>query len=224
MGANELITFSERAVYTVDVGACQFPSSENSPCGDAYECFSDGRGREIMVISDGMGTGRRAAIDGNMASGLLSQLIKAGFGFDCSLKIVNSALLLKSEEESFATLDIVCLDLFTGKAQMFKAGAPATFVRRKGKGAKTEKPSLPAGILREVEFAKTEIVLGEGDIILMVSDGAVNGGDEWILSELELWREGTASELAEHIASQAKMRRPGIRPDDVTVTAAIIGK
>lgn len=224
MGANELITFSERAVYTVDVGACQFPSSENSPCGDAYECFSDGRGREIMVISDGMGTGRRAAIDGNMASGLLSQLIKAGFGFDCSLKIVNSALLLKSEEESFATLDIVCLDLFTGKAQMFKAGAPATFVRRKGKGAKTEKPSLPAGILREVEFAKTEIVLGEGDIILMVSDGAVNGGDEWILSELELWREGTASELAEHIASQAKMRRPDIRPDDVTVTAAIIGK
>lgn len=224
MGANELITFSERAVYTVDVGACQFPSSENSPCGDAYDCFDDGRGREIMVISDGMGTGRRAAIDGNMASGLLSKLIKAGFGFDCSLKIVNSALLLKSEEESFATLDIVCLDLFTGKAQIFKAGAPATFVRKKGKGAKTEKPSLPAGILREVEFAKTEVVLGEGDIILMVSDGAVNGGDEWIISELELWHEGTASELAEHIASQAKMRRPDIRPDDVTVTAAIIGK
>lgn len=224
MGSNQLITFSERAVYTVDVGVSQFSSSENSPCGDACECFGDGRGREIMVISDGMGTGRRAAIDGNMASGLLSQLIKAGFGFDCSLKIVNSALLLKSEEESFATLDIVSLDLFTGKTQIFKAGAPATFIRRKGKGIKTERASLPAGILREVEFARTETVLDEGDIILMVSDGAINGTDEWILSEIELWREGTASELAEHIASQARMRRSDIRPDDVTVAAAIIGK
>ena len=224
MGANELITFGERAVYTVDVGACQYASSDCVPCGDSYEYFSDGRGREIMVISDGMGTGRRAAIDGNMASGLLSQLIKSGFGFDCSLKIVNSALLLKSAEESFATLDIACLDLFTGKVQIFKAGAPATFVRKKGKAAKTEKPSLPAGILREVEFAKTEIILEEGDIILMVSDGAVNGGDDWILSELELWHEGTAAELAGHIAAQAKMRRSDIRPDDVTVTAAIIGK
>lgn len=224
MGASELITFSERAVFTVDVGACQFASSDSLPCGDAYEYFSDGRGREIMVISDGMGTGRRAAIDGNMASGLLSQLVKAGFGFDCSLKIVNSALLLKSAEESFATLDIACLDLFTGKAQIFKAGAPATFVRKNGKAAKTEKPSLPAGILREVEFAKTEVVLDEGDIILMASDGALTGGEDWILSELELWREGTAAELASHIASQAKKRRSDIRPDDVTVTAAIIGK
>lgn len=224
MGANELITFGERAVFTVDMGACQFAGSDSVPCGDAYEYFNDGRGREIMVISDGMGTGKRAAIDGNMASGLLSQLVKAGFGFDCSLKIVNSALLLKSAEESFATLDITCLDLFTGKAQMFKAGAPATFVRKKGKAAKTEKPSLPAGILREVEFAKTEILLDEGDIILMVSDGALSGGDEWILSEMELWHEGTASELASHIADQARKRRPDIRPDDVTVTAAIIGK
>ena len=56
------------------------------------------------------------------------------------------------------------------------------------------------------------------------SDGAINSGDDWILSELELWHEGTAAELAGHIASQAKKRRSDIRPDDVTVTAAIIGK
>ncbi len=57
-----------------------------------------------MLISDGMGCGGRAAVDGAMASNLMSKLLKAGFGIDCSLKIVNSAMLFKSTDESLATL------------------------------------------------------------------------------------------------------------------------
>lgn len=224
IGEEELITFTERAEYTVQMGAAQYSASEDEPCGDAYEYFGDGRGRQIMVISDGMGTGSRAAVDGAMAAGLLSKLIRAGFGFDSSLKIVNSALLVKSAEESFATLDIVCLDLFSGKADFLKAGAPATFVRCKGKASVTERASLPAGILRETEFARSTATLGQGDIILMVSDGVINGSWDWILSELELWHSGTAGELAEHIAKEAVRRRMEQRADDITVIAAIIDK
>ena len=38
----------------------------------------DGRGHQILIISDGMGRGSRAALDGAMGAGLLSRLLSAG--------------------------------------------------------------------------------------------------------------------------------------------------
>ncbi len=62
-----------------------------------------------------MGTGGRAAVDGAMATGVMEMLLKAGIGFDCALRIVNSALIAKSGDESLATVDVAMFDLFSGK-------------------------------------------------------------------------------------------------------------
>lgn len=223
-GGETKITVCERASLRVERGAYQLACRSASICGDAYECFNDGRGREIMIISDGMGSGGRAAVDGAMAAGLLSRLCRAGFGFDCALRVVNSALLVKSGDETLATLDIACTDLFTGKTEFLKAGAPASFIRKKGKAGFVEQNSLPAGILRRVEFGKTSLALGEGDIILLVSDGVINGSSDWIKAELECWKNGTAAELAEHIANEARRRRVDGREDDITVVVSILKK
>ena len=110
-----------------------------------------------MILSDGMGTGGRAAVDGAMASGLMSRLIKAGFGYDCSLRILNSSMLFKSTDESLATVDIASIDLFTGETKLYKAGAAPTIVRRSGKTGKVQSTSLPAGILREIGFDKAVV-------------------------------------------------------------------
>lgn len=223
-GGNTLITLSERACYSAPAAGAQITCSSSTVSGDSYECFNDGCGHQILVISDGMGTGARAAVDGAMASGLLARLIKAGFGFDCSLKVVNSSLLVKSSDESLATLDIACIDLFTGQVDFLKAGAPASFIRKNGRAHKLENASLPAGILPEVSFARNSAMLGEGDIVLMASDGALEGDTQWICAHLEDWKEGDARELARHIAQEAKRRVAGIHDDDITVVAAIIGK
>lgn len=223
-GGKTLITLSERACFTAPAAGAQITCSSSAVSGDSYECFNDGCGRQLLVISDGMGTGARAAVDGAMASGLLARLIKAGFGFDCALKVVNSSLLVKSSDESLATLDIACIDLFTGRVDFLKAGAPASFIRKNGKAHKLENASLPAGILPEVAFARSSAMLGAGDIVLMASDGALEGDTEWICARLEDWQEGDARALARHIAQEAKRRVAGIHDDDITVVAAIIGK
>ncbi len=36
------------------------------------------KGRFVAIISDGMGTGGRAAVDGAMASNIMGNLVKAG--------------------------------------------------------------------------------------------------------------------------------------------------
>ncbi len=218
------LSFSEKAAYNVAVGVSQLCCGDGAICGDAYTAFPDGRGRMILLLSDGMGTGGRAAVDGAMASGLMERLLRAGFGYDCALKIVNSSMLYKSSDETLATVDISCIDLYTGTAELLKAGAAPTVIRRSGRTGKAQSTSLPAGILREASFDRANVSLKAGDIILMMSDGATATGTDWICAELESFKDGSAQQLAERIAALARRRRDDGHDDDITVMAAILEK
>ncbi len=219
-----VITVNEHPVFRIDIGAHQHCATLGSVSGDAYKYFNDGKGHFVMLLSDGMGTGGRAAVDGAMASGLMARLLKAGFGYDCSLKILNSSMLFKSSDESLATIDIAKIDLFTGETHLYKAGAAPTLVRRNGKSGRAESNSLPIGILKNVSFDRANIKLKANDILLLVSDGVTFEGTEWIRDELERWHDGSAQDLAEHICDCARRRYSNSRPDDITVLAAIIEK
>ena len=221
-GGDAYISVTEHANLTADIGVNQISVGGNVICGDSYEYFFDGKGQLVMILSDGMGTGGRAAVDGAMASGLMSRLLKAGFDYDAALKILNSSMLFKSRDESLATLDITAVDLFTGKTQLLKAGAAPTVVRRSGRAGKAQSTSLPAGILRGVSFDRAVITMKKGDIILMMSDGAASEGTDWISAEVEAWTDGSAQALAERISECAKRRRTDKKEDDITVIAAII--
>lgn len=223
-GGDVFVTVGERTFYSVQFGVHQINAFGSKMCGDAYRCFNDGKGHFIMVLSDGMGTGGRAAVDGAMASGLMARLLRSGFGYDCSLKILNSAMLFKSTDESLATVDIVSIDLHSGGAELYKAGAAPTLLRRSGRTGKAESRSLPAGILREIGFDRAAVKLKAGDIVLMMSDGAVSEGTDWIRDELAAWQDGSADDLAEHICECARRRRSDNHEDDITVMAAILQK
>lgn len=224
IGKDVYIVLNEHADLTVDFGAEQISAGESQMCGDAYKYFNDGRGHFIMILSDGMGTGGRAAVDGAMASGLMSRLLKAGFGYDCSLKFLNSSMLFKSTDESLATVDVASIDLFTGYAELYKAGAAPTIVRRSGRTGKAESTSLPAGILRDIGFDKAAVKCKAGDIVVLMSDGAVSDGTDWLRAEIESWSEGSAQELAQRLCEGAKRRRNGEHEDDITVLTAILKK
>lgn len=223
-GHTYYITATEKAVLSVDCACTQFNQGKNQHCGDTCRYFFDGRGRLIVIVSDGMGSGGRAAVDSAMTAGLAERLIKAGFGYDCTLRIVNSAMLFKSTDESLATLDISCVDLYNGKTELLKAGAAPTIVRRSGRTGRAECKSLPAGILHEVGFDKATVTLKEDDILLMMSDGVCSDGTDWICAEVESWKDGGAKLLSEHIATAARRRRRDGHDDDITVFAAIIEK
>ncbi len=221
-GRGTLITLAEKARLRVDTAIASISCGENKLCGDTARIFSDGRGHSIMLLSDGMGTGGRAAVDSALTVGLMERLIKAGFGYDSALKIVNSSLQYKSVGESLATIDICSLDLFSGRAKFYKAGACPTVVLRSGRTAIAECASLPAGILRDVAFDTAAVNLTKGDIILIFSDGATCDGVKWICDEVLAFNGTTASQLAERIAESAKRRRDDGHDDDITVAVSII--
>ncbi len=223
VGGDIYLVLNEKAAVSIDYGAEQISAGSSKMCGDCYKYFNDGRGHFIIVLSDGMGTGGRAAVDGAMACGLMTRLIKAGFGYDCSLRFLNSSMLFKSTDESLATLDVASIDLFTGNVELYKAGAAPSIIRRQGRTGKAESTSLPAGILRDIGFDKAVIKCSAEDIVVLMSDGALNDGIEWMRDEIEGWS-GSAQALAERLCEGAKRRRTGNHEDDITVLTAILKK
>ena len=152
-----------------------------------------------------------------MARGIFSQLVKAGIGFDTALKIVNSALVVKSGDESLATIDVAVLDLFSGCVELRKAGAPVTILRQDGQAKRIDAPSLPVGILNDAHFAKADAVLRDGDLVVLLSDGALAAGDDWLCETVEQWQGLSPQDLAEELVAEAVARRSDGHDDDVTV-------
>lgn len=214
-----MLTYNERPSYKLSIGFAQH-SADGKLCGDTVKILNDNKGHTILIISDGMGKGSRAALDGAMGAGLLSRLINAGFGFDSALKVVNSALLVKSNDESLATLDVASVDLFTGKCEIFKAGAPASYIVKGERITKCELSSMPAGILRGIEFAKRTAVLSPNDEIVLLSDGITDLGDEWLESVLFSLGDMEAQASADYILASALEERSGEKMDDMSVIFA----
>jgi stage II sporulation protein E len=216
------IRLNERAKYKVKVGCAQHVCGNGKLCGDCWKSFPDGNGRQVAIVSDGMGTGGRAAVDGAMACGIMERLVKAGIGFDAALRIVNSALVAKSGDESLSTMDVTALDLYSGEAEFFKAGAPATILRKDGQAMVRDMSGLPIGILNDAKFTKSADTLSDGDLLVMVSDGALSSGSEWVCGEVEKWDGKLPQELAETIVSQAIVRRADGHDDDITALVLML--
>ena len=209
------LTFSEKPRFCFEIGSDQRPGSDDGDCGDCYDCVGLEDGRNVIILSDGMGTGRRAAVDSAMATDLFASLICSGLSCEAALRTVNTALIAKSEDESLATLDIASLDPYSGEISFFKAGAAPCFIKRSGRTAILELPSLPAGILSRIGFSKAGAELREGDTVVMISDGVAADGSEWITKLIRSWR-GDAQGLAEELTAAALSRRKGKKSDDMT--------
>ncbi|MBQ3417727.1 MAG: SpoIIE family protein phosphatase [Ruminococcus sp.] len=210
------ISLCERPLYDVEIGSAQHSAQNADLCGDCLNYFNNGLGSSVAVISDGMGTGGRAAVDSNMAVSIMTKLLKAGLSYDCSLSVVNSSLMIKSEEESLATLDVTDFNRFTGKAELLKAGACATYVKKNSKLCKKEMSSLPLGILNEAKFSKEAVTLTEDDMIIMISDGALIGGEGWLERLIMSSKEVSCEQLSNLIVDEAVKRRKNDHDDDIT--------
>lgn len=217
-----VLSFFEKTKYSVRAFKAQRKCDGETLCGDSCETFRDGAGSFCCVLSDGMGTGSRAALDSVMTSSLMSRLLKSGFNEDIAFDAVNSALMVNSADETMATLDILRIDLNTGKAEFMKAGSSFSVVCRSGRTAVVERSSLPLGIIGETRFERSETQLSSGDRVIMISDGASYLPFEFFKKALHDKKDADEKELARYILEKAVESTPGGRCDDITVCAVTL--
>ncbi len=218
------ISFEEKYLYDVHFGFSQKPLNKNGICGDSVRFVSGTDGTKTAIISDGMGTGSRAAIDSTMTSSILEKLIEGGFSVIGAIKAVNSAMIMKSTDESISTVDAVSINLYTGTSDFYKSGSAVSFIRSGNEIYTVKEESLPIGIIRNVSPAHRKVNLLPGDIILMVSDGVTGEDCGWINDELLSWSTNSMEDLASHIASLALLRSDKNTRDDITAAAIKISK
>lgn len=216
------ITFRQKPWLRMRTGKVQLSSEDSPICGDCFREFSDSFGNRTLILSDGMGTGGRAAVDAAVTAEYFGALVEKNVSFDNALKIVNSVLEMKSANESLATVDAVRFNLFSGRTEFYKAGAAVSFVRKNGQCRVIESASLPAGILDCVCFAKEKVMLSKGDVVVMVSDGVTASGTDWIKEEIEKFSSSNPDILAQKIAGAVCDKTRGEKRDDITVAVSIM--
>jgi stage II sporulation protein E len=224
------------------VGACQFnlmkafnykinsavvQVARKDVCGDSLSITTLKDGKELVVLSDGMGVGEEAAAESRTAVNLLEDLLNGGFEKEMALQTINSVLLLRSTQETYTTLDMVLADLYTAEVDFIKTAAAPSFIKRGKQVAIIRSSSLPIGILNNIEVVSDRRVLQARDMLLMVSDGVLEAsrevnGEEWIAKLLTDIGETDPKIVAELIINQALAICQGKPKDDMTVICLTI--
>ena len=189
-----------------------------SVSGDAGAWFKDDSGKLNVVLCDGMGSGPEAREDSDCALSLLEKFLRAGLTPEETLSTVGEALALRGEAQGgFTTVDLLQLDLYTGRGAVYKLGAAPTYLKKGTAVERLEGAALPAGVTMESgEPDRFVLKLEAGDCVVMVSDGVTSGRDDDWLKELVGSFDGLSPRVLADCILQESGRREG-RGDDRTV-------
>ncbi|MCM1227268.1 MAG: SpoIIE family protein phosphatase [Clostridium sp.] len=216
-GNETRLRFSRKTRYNAEYSFDQKSAREGQPSGDSIGFFEDGLGYAYLFISDGMGSGKQAALDSAIVSGIFKRLIKSGIECGCAMKMLNSIMLTKSGDESFATLDVARIDLETCELSLFKSGAASTLIKYEGSVMMFNSPSNPIGIIADSQVFTRTCNFSEGDILVMLSDGIDESFYHFIKEQL--MGKNELRDITENVCSGAdKNSGRGMR-DDITVAA-----
>lgn len=155
-------------------------------------------------------------MDDVTAVGIMARLIKVGIGFDCALKIVNSMLLVRPDGEPLTIPDVITASLFNGEVGFMEAGATVSVLRRNGRAVIIDMPPLPMGTLAGAKSAKKTVRSSSGDSLVLLSDGVVASGDDWVWEMMTEWKGAVPQKLAKQAVSQAIKRRNNGHDNDIT--------
>ncbi|MCF6096162.1 stage II sporulation protein E [Thermovorax subterraneus] len=213
--------------YRVSVGVVSIPEQGAEVSGDSFSFAQLESGDFMLAISDGMGVGETARKESERTLSLLEELLEAGYDSKNSIDILNSAMQLVREEDSFSTLDVVLIDTYSGKAEFLKAGAVSSFIKRGKKVEVVKGGALPVGIVDNIEVSSVKKNLKAGDIIVLLSDGALDSfsneedKESAMAKFLETACTTNPQELANMVLQKVKENNRTIK-DDMTVLVGTI--
>ena len=178
------LCFRQAEPLAVSVGIASMKKEGESVSGDKGTYFKTDAGLLCVILSDGMGTGEAAAEESENAVTILRDLLQAGMEPACAMRLLNAAAMLRNGDEwGYATVDLCCIDLFTGEASFYKYGAAPSFVKTGRAIRRIRGTSLAAGMLAGEDSApdRVRIRLRPGNVALIASDGVLaEKQDQWL--------------------------------------------
>ena len=189
--------------------------------GDTHSVIKINEHSFLMSLSDGMGSGVYARKVSEAAISLIEAFYRAEMPEDTVLRTINK-LLSFNRDERFTCIDIVAVNLETGRADFVKIGSPAGIIVREGEIKVLESTSLPLGILDTLKPTVCSEMLKSGDIVVFMSDGitsAFSSATE-LYEFLQELKPLNPQNLADKILAAALDRAGHTATDDMTVVCS----
>lgn len=212
--------FTEEPKYIALTGVSRAVKEGEKVSGDQFATMESEKGKLILLLSDGTGSGEDASRGSGRVMDLMEKMLEAGFGTEASVNLLNSALYAQNEEDDHPTIDLCSLDLYTGECEICKVGGVATFWKTSGRVLCVGGESLPLGIFQKAQIERQMCQIRPGDLLVMMTDGVLDmmeDGEEHMADMLEHLQEQNPQEIAEKILSYAICASEGRIRDDMTV-------
>ena len=150
-------------------------------CGDYYDFVPMEDGSIAIAVGDVSGHGFSAALLMAETRAYLRSLVRSSTDLDEILRQLNVFLCDDTEDERFVTLLLAILDPARRSLIFSSAGhIPGYVLDPSGAPRRVlESTGMPLGIFSDAEFpASPEIPLAEGDLLVMLTDGATEAQSE----------------------------------------------
>lgn len=219
------LVLMEAEPLAVSVGIAAMKKKGEKVSGDKGTYFKTDAGVLCVILSDGMGCGEAAANDSREVIEILEGFLRAGVDPAVAMKTLNSVMLLKCGDNwGFATVDLMCVDLFSGETCFYKYGAAPSYVSS-ARGIRRIKCESFAPGLTGTAGAAPDIVrmrLKPGNTAIIASDGVVGDDDDTWLRDMLLTGGDDMKSLARAALKSAEKNCGGA--DDMTVLAVRVSE
>lgn len=145
--------------------------------GDSYASFDGLGSKRYMLLCDGMGSGQDANITSSMCTSFLKSILSVTGEKEIALAMLNNLIRARGLE-SCSTIDLLEIDLVSGKGSFVKSGAAPSYIKRGDKVFKLQSKTMPIGIMKELDAEELSFELQNGDVCIMLSDGIVETKDD----------------------------------------------
>lgn len=220
-GEGERLLLIEAEPLAVSVGIAAVKKDGESISGDRSCYFKTDAGYLCVILSDGMGTGPEAAAESASAVKILEEFLRSGVEPEQAMRLLNAVVMLKNGDEwGYATVDLCCVDLFTGQTSFYKYGAAPSYIKTGRAIRRIKGKSMAAGMMAG-EGAAPDVVrmkLRPGNVALIASDGVLaEDNDQWLRDVLAESDGQEMRALSLHALESARERFGG--SDDMTAMA-----
>ena len=223
-------TYISKDKFGMQIGIARTNKEGESISGDSSLQISLEDGKYLLAISDGMGSGPNARKSSQIAIKMLGRLVSSGFDKEASIELINNTISANVKDETYATLDIMVLDLFAGNIEYIKNGACPTFIKNNKNVDIIKNIALPAGIINNIDLVVYDRDIEDNDIVVMCSDGIIESNSEyknkeiWVKNLLEQMETTNAQKIADILLKESIDNNYGKAKDDMTIIVAKIMK
>ncbi|MDF2724975.1 MAG: stage sporulation protein [Paenibacillus sp.] len=224
------VLFCSAKEFEVETGIASMAKDGDLFSGDSYSTVELGNGKFAVALSDGMGNGERARAESSAALSILQQLLQSGMDEKLAIKSVNSVLMLRSQDEMFATVDVALIDQYNAKTTFMKIGSTPSYIKRGAEVIQISANNLPIGILHDIDVDLVTMQLMPGDTLIMMTDGIFDAPGPAVNKELWMKRMIQGIDIdepqlfADSLLETIVRHHLGEIVDDMTVVVAHVEK